>query len=526
MDREQSSLAVANQPGAETNASGSPVIDPIALAAIGAVLLQNIHNSESLRESEARFRLIADASPVMTWVTDAAGRITIVNRAYCDFFGVTAADIRSAAGWQPLIHPDDKDSYLDGFMRSLEAGTPFFAEARVRRADGQWRWIASYIAPRLLPDGRIEGAIGTSPDVTDAKEAKLALEVSRRRLKTIVDTTPALVYIVDADNRFTLINHEMGRLFDIDASTVSGKSIYEFFPRDMADQYAEHNRQVIAGGTALEFEEVAARPDGLHYYVSVKAPLLDDRQRPVGICGVSTDITQQRRLRSALEAADREKDAFVATISHELRQPLGAIHSALAVMRMQPDGETAERARQIVERQVRHITRLVDDLLDAARIAKGKVVLRRERITLNSVIESTLAVVMPVIKQTDQQLEVSMPADPLWLDGDPTRLQQIFSNLLGNASKFTPPRGRIRLQCDVSAGAAVVRVSDSGRGIPRDVLPRIFEVFTQGGIDGRGLGIGLAVVRGLVVEHGGAVEAHSDGIGMGSTFTVRLPLAG
>jgi PAS domain S-box-containing protein len=496
-----------------------------AVADTAAVTLENIQLLERARELDTRFRLMADTSPVMIWVTNAEGSVEFVNRAYCDFFGVREADVQGPGGWQPLVHPDDIGHYADGFLQSLRAGTSFFAEARVRRADGQWRWIASYAAPRLSTDGRVLGAVGSSPDITELKEAELALKVSEQWLHTIVDSTPALVYVVDVDHNFVLINREFGRLFNLDARNVRGRSIYDCFPHETADQFAIHNRQVIDGGTPSEFEEVVQRQDGLHYYVSVKAPLFDEANRPVSICGVSTDITQQKRLLSALELANREKDAFVATVAHELRQPLGAIQAALGVMGMRPDPALGERARQIVERQVAQLTRLVEDLLDAARVAQGKIALRRERLALNSVLEGALAVVSPAVQHAGQRLDVSIPSDPVWVHADATRLQQVFSNLLTNASKFTEAGGRIALSVAVTPDAAVVRVSDNGRGIAADVLPHIFDLFAQAGTDGGGLGIGLSVVRGLVLQHGGSVEVHSGGIGEGSEFTVRLPLA-
>lgn len=496
-----------------------------AIADAAALTLENIQLTQRVRESDARFRLMADTSPVMIWVTDAAGGVEFVNRAYCNFFGVREADVQGPGGWQPLVHPDDAEQYLNAFLQSLRDGTRFFAEARVRRADGQWRWIASYAAPRLSADGHVLGAVGSSPDVTEIKEAELALKTSEQRLHTIIDSTSALIYVVDGDGRFALINREFGRLFNIDPRSVAGKSLYDCFPGETADQFVAHNRTVIETGKPLEFEEVVQQQDGVHHYVSVKAPLLDEANRPVGICGVSTDITSHKRLLSALERAHREKDAFVATLGHELRQPLSAIQAALGVLRMRTGQTLQKRARQVVERQVTQLTRLVDDLLDAARVAQGKVELRRERMALNTVLDAALAVALPAIQQADQSLEVSIPADPIWVNGDATRLQQVFSNLLTNATKFTDPRGRIVLRAGVMQDTAVVTVSDTGRGIAATALPHIFDLFAQADSDRAGLGIGLSVVRGLVQRHGGSVEAQSGGTGLGSEFVVRLPLA-
>jgi len=521
--RRDGGAIVASWPAPSVARATLEVLNTVAETA--AIVLDNIQLRANVRDSAERFRLMADTSPVMIWVTDASGHIEFVNRTYCRFFGIREEDVQGPGGWQPLVHPDDLAPYLEGFLESLRAGQPFFGEARVRRADGEWRWVASYTAPHLSADGRVLGAVGSSPDITEIKEADLALELSERRLRAIVDSTPALVYVVDGEHKFALINREFGRLFNLEPATISGKSIYDCFPRETADEFARHNRQVLDAGIASEFEEVVQQQDGPHHYISVKAPLFDASNRALGICGVSTDITQQKHLVSALEAAHRAKDAFVATVAHELRQPLGAIQAGLAVIRMRPDRAVEDRAGQIIERQVAQLARLTDDLLDAASIAQGKVALRRERVTLNSVLDGALAVVTSAIQQASQRLDVSIPGEPVWVLGDTTRLQQVFSNLLTNAAKFTDAGGHISLGVDLTPDTAVVRVRDNGRGIPPEVLPHIFDLFAQETADGRGLGIGLSVVHGLVAQHGGTVEARSGGIGQGSEFVVTLPLA-
>jgi PAS domain S-box-containing protein len=356
--------------------------------------------NDTLRESEQRFRLMANTSPVMIWVTDAEGTVEFVNRAYCEFFGVSEGDVARPGGWQPLVHPDDAETYVTAFLKSLQDRTPFFAEVRVLRADGQWRWIASYAAPRFTTDGRFLGAVGSSPDVTEMKAA----------------------------------------------------------------------------------------------------------------------IAEARE-------ASRSKDTFLATVAHELRQPLTAIQAALGVMQMRSSPELGHRARAVVDRQVRQLSRLVEDLLDAARIKQGKLELRRERLRLHDVLEAAIAVVQPLMREREQHFTIHGSDTPAWIDGDPARLQQVFSNLLMNASKFTDRGGSVGVLVDSADGTVIVRIHDTGRGIAPEMLSQVFQLFTQAEHNDLGLGIGLAVVHGLVHAHGGTVEARSDGPGRGSEFTVWLPAA-
>ena len=233
----------------------------------------------------------------------------------------------------------------------------------------------------------------------------------------------------------------------------------------------------------------------------------------------------------ALSDSDRRKDEFLAMLAHELRNPLGAIaNSAWVLAESDASQPLTDRAVAVIQRQIQHLVRLVDDLLDVSRITRGKVELRRERIDLADVVRHTVEAIRPLMEARDHTLTVDLPAEPLPLDADPTRLEQVLGNLLRNSAKFTDPGGRIGVQVHREDGAAILSVRDNGAGIAPDLLPRVFDLFTQGqqGIDraGAGLGIGLTLVRNLVEMHGGRIEAHSQGAGAGCTMQVRLPLAG
>jgi signal transduction histidine kinase/CheY-like chemotaxis protein len=240
-------------------------------------------------------------------------------------------------------------------------------------------------------------------------------------------------------------------------------------------------------------------------------------------------VREAEAARSEAEAASRAKDEFMAMLGHELRNPLAPIQTALQLMRLRGD-TFAERERTVIERQVRHLTRLVDDLLDVSRIAQGKVELKRERIALGDVIAKAIEQASPLIEQRRHSLDVEVPREGLQVDGDPVRLAQIVANLLTNAAKYTEPGGRISVLAERTGEQVVLRIRDTGIGIATDVLPHIFELFVQEqqGMERSqgGLGLGLTIVRSLVRMHGGTVSAHSEGLGRGSEFVVRLPTKG
>jgi signal transduction histidine kinase len=240
------------------------------------------------------------------------------------------------------------------------------------------------------------------------------------------------------------------------------------------------------------------------------------------------EIAERRAAEAALRAADRRKDEFLATLAHELRNPLAPLRNGLQLLRMQPlePGQT-EQVQQLMERQVAQLVRLVDDLLDVSRITTGKLALRRENVELKGIVQNAVDTVQPLVRTRRHRLNVEMPPGRILLDGDPTRLAQVLSNLLNNAAKYTPPEGEIALRVTIDDNGAVVTITDNGIGIPADMLASIFDMFTQVDTaldrETAGLGVGLTLARRLVELHGGTIEASSQGKGCGSTFTVRLP---
>jgi len=280
-----------------------------------------------------------------------------------------------------------------------------------------------------------------------------------------------------------------------------------------------------ASGKAYDIEYRTVWPDGSIHWVLVRGRLSSNGR----MSGVSLDITERKWAEEALRDADRKKDDFIALLAHELRNPLAPIRNGLQVMRLAGgDVDTVAQARAMMERQLTHMVRLVDDLLDVSRISRNKMELRKERVLLADAVNAAVETSRPVIEAAGHELHISLPSGPVFLDADPTRLAQVFSNLLTNSAKYTQSGGHIRLSAERRADEVIVTVRDNGIGIPAESLGNIFDMFSQ--VDRSierstgGLGIGLALVRGLVEMHGGTVAAESAGAGHGSTFTVRLPL--
>jgi PAS domain S-box-containing protein len=293
-------------------------------------------------------------------------------------------------------------------------------------------------------------------------------------------------------------------------------------------------RQATEAGATYDIEYRVVWPSGQVRWLHMQGQVVVVGTRR-HLIGVSLDVTERKLVEEALREADRKKDEFLALLAHELRNPLAPIRTALEIERQPGVDESAvSRARETMARQLTNMVRLIDDLLDVSRITKGKIELRRERVELATVLVAAVETSRPLIDAGRHQLTTHLPASPVWLDADPTRLAQVVANLLNNAAKYTPEGGHIQLSAAVVAAQGgksfvEIRVADNGTGIPQDLLPRMWEMFAQAdrtiGRAQGGLGIGLTLVKRLVELHGGTVSAQSGGRDQGSEFTIRLPVA-
>jgi PAS domain S-box-containing protein len=308
-----------------------------------------------------------------------------------------------------------------------------------------------------------------------------------------------------------------------------------FVPEDLASGAAEQELQQALKTGAASDDRWLLRKDGTRFFASgITTVIRDDDGRPIGFSKLLRDLTEWKRADEALRQADRRRNEFLGMLAHELRNPLAPIRNAVHIMQLtvqQQNPHRTEAMRQaldIMDRQVQHMVRLVDDLLDVSRITQGKITLRVRPVALAEVVEQAIEASRPSIDAGHHRLELSVPAEPLWINGDLTRLAQAVTNLLSNAAKFTPEPGVISLAVERDMGDAVLRVRDTGIGIQPELLDTVFEPFVQTDqtVDRAqgGMGIGLTLVRRLVEMHAGVVLASSEGAGRGSEFVVRLPL--
>jgi PAS domain S-box-containing protein len=366
-----------------------------------------------------------------------------------------------------------------------------------------------------------------------AKKSAEGEELFRHLVDSVRDYA---IFMLDPSGHVATWNAGAAAIKGYGAHEIIGKH-FSIFHADEDGRAGKCQRQldVASREGRSEDEGWRVRKDGSRFWANVViSAVRNDRGELLGFSKVTRDLTERKRVqeeqeaRIAAEQATRAKDEFLAMLGHELRNPLASIVTALHLMKLRGDQGTSKE-RQIVERQVRHMMRLIDDLLDVSRITKGKVALEKQRLDVRQVLIQAIEVASPLLEQRGHDLELDVPDCEFAVEGDDVRLTQVFANLVVNAAKYTPPGGHIGIRVQQSGDAVVVEVRDDGAGIAPDLLPKVFDLFVQGHQGAErstgGLGMGLTLVRTLVDMHGGNVEARSGGVGMGSTFTVRLPVA-
>ena len=376
--------------------------------------------------------------------------------------------------------------------------------------------------PRELPNPHL-------PDDEDLIEGRRAEEATAR-LAAVVESSDDAIVSKDLNGIITSWNKGAEHLFGYTESEMIGKPVALLIPPDRSDEEPSILERIRRGERIDHYETVRRRKDGSLLDISVTiSPVRDTAGRVIGAAKIARDITGRKMAEAAQQDADRRKDEFLAMLAHELRGPLAPIRNCLQIVGMRgADPTDVDAARAIMERQIAHMTRLIDDLIDVSRISRGKLELRRESTDLTSTVRSVAEATRPFCETMRHELSITLAPPPIYVDADPIRLAQVVANLLNNACKFTDHGGRIELTVQREGEQAIVRVRDSGIGIASDHLPRIFDLFTQ--IDHSmersrgGLGIGLSLVKDVVEMHGGTVTAHSAGPGHGSEFVVRLPV--
>lgn len=395
------------------------------------------------------------------------------------------------------------------------------------RPDGVEMPIDDSSAPIQDDVGRIVGVVLIFRDVTERRRA----QKTQATLAAIIESSEDAIVSKDLEGRIMTWNAGAERLFGHAEDEAIGRSIALIIPPDRIEEEPAILQRIRNGERVEHYETVRVRKDGTRVDISLTiSPVKDANGIVVGASKIARDITEQKRIEQQLRDADRQKDNFIAILAHELRNPLGPIRNFVRIIEMQrPGDQDLLTYCNLIDTEVVHITRLLDDLLDVSRITMGKITLARERVDVAIVVNSAIGTTRGIISEAGQRLTVNLPPEPLMVEADPMRLAQVFWNLLNNAAKFTEPGGNIRIDVERQDSHATIRVKDSGIGIAPELLPRIFDMFIQGSTLAQrqygGLGLGLTLARDLVELHGGTIEAKSGGSGQGSEFIVSLPLA-
>jgi PAS domain S-box-containing protein len=409
--------------------------------------------------------------------------------------------------------------------RALQTGNGYNEqEIVIVRPDGSRLIALAHANPFHDEAGRIAGAVNVLIDITARKQA----EQAAAPLAAIVESSEDAIITKDLNGTITSWNRGAQAIYGYTADETIGKNISMLVPPDHRDELPGIMARLKRGERIEHYETVRVRKDGQRLDVSVSiSPLKDSAGTITGAAAIARDISIRKRAEEELRMADRRKSEFLAMLAHELRNPLAPLRYGLQVMGLAGENSVAAaEARVMMERQLGQLVRLIDDLLDLSRITNGKIELRRERLDLAVVIEDAVETSRPLIEAAGHELRVTLPAGRVVVYADRARLAQVFANLLNNSAKYTERGGRIELTVERQGSDVVVKVKDTGVGIAPDKLAMIFDMFTQ--VDRSlersqgGLGIGLNLVRRLVEMHGGRVEAHSEGLGKGSEFVVRL----
>jgi PAS domain S-box-containing protein len=554
-----------------------------ALATRAGAEVERVRALAARTESEVKFREMVDVQTEMVCRFLADGRVQFVNQAYCEMFGIRPEDIHGKP-YSPLVHPDDI-SRVEAELARISPGRPRVTiENRVIDRDGRVRWTQWTNLGLFDEEQRLVAHQAAGRDITAQKLAEDKLRHQRQRFRFLADFSSSLVTSLELDQTLEravrsivpyLADSGAIALFTEDGSL---RVVVECHVDPEIERHLNQDRlpargkalvklidTLRNGGSVLvpDFTDAALRAMDLapEYEDRVRmrtlrsyllVPLMG-RERSLGMLALETSrnhsdrvydeedlrfaqalgeraglAIENARLFHEVLRADQQKDQFLAVLAHELRNPLAAISNALTVLELTPAGPSRDRALEIAKRQTRQQTRLLDDLLDVSRLTRSKITLKREYLVVARALRDVIDAKRDEFERRDQVLVAEIAPEDTAIHADPARFEQIVVNLLDNAGKYTPPGGKITLSAKRDRTEVVIRVSDTGEGIATTVLPGIFDMFQQGphgeSVSG-GLGIGLTVVRELVRIHGGTVAAASEGPGLGSTFTVRLPIA-
>ena len=495
----------------------------------------------ALRESEERFRIMADSCPTGIWVTDPDGGIRFINRTYRKFCGVTSEELERDA-WQSRLHPDDAPEVFRAFQRALKEHRSFKAEGRSRRADGEWRWVESHAEPRFSSNGEFLGLVGTSKDVSDRKQAEQALHNSEQKFRQLAENMREVIWMVP-------LNADETPYVSPAYESIWGRScdsVYQdqnswmqcVHPDDLDEARLRYAAELAGETTDAEYR--IRTPDGLEKWIRDRAfPIRDQAGQLVRVVGIAEEITERKlyeqqliHAREGADAANRAKSMFLAKMSHEIRTPMNGILGFSQLML--GDAHLSEQQRSYLNTITRcgeHLLSILNDILEVSKIEAGRVTLNARAFDLHALIDDLEAMFRMRAETKKLRFIVERHGEiPRHVTGDENKLRQVFLNLLGNAVKFTEEGQvllRVRVQDNGSSGLQLeAEIKDTGVGISEGEIGRMFHHFEQtesGRMSGSGTGLGLAISRAFVGLMGGDVTVRSKE-GHGSVFSFHVLL--
>jgi PAS domain S-box-containing protein len=486
---------------------------------------------QAKKESDERFHQLADHISDVFWIYELDGsKIGYISPAYESLWGRSCQSVyERPLSYLEAVHEEDRQRATKAHQ-SLERGKATALEYRIVRPDGRIRWVWDRGFPIEDECGRVIRIAGIAEDITERKRVEQALRESEERFRTLADATPVLIWGSGTDKGCNYFNKQWldftGRTIEQEMGDGWSEGVHpEDWDRCLATYGAAFNAR-----TPFTMEYRLKRHDGEYrWVVDTGVPRFTPDSTFTGYIGSCIDITDRKRTEEELRESDRRKEEFLAVLSHELRNPLAPMQTALDLLEQRGLGAAGtERELATIKRQVQNLKRLVDDLMDVSRISRGKIELQKCVVELAPLVSQVVDALRPLLEDQRKKLHVSIPDNSICLEADPTRLEQLLFNLLMNASKFTPRGGQIWLEIEPVNDEVVIRVRDTGIGIEAELLPKVFDLFMQGerriGLSHEGGGIGLSLARNLVELHGGTIKADSPGRDMGTEIVVRLPV--